>query len=251
MAAKKKSGTGRKSPAQPEARNVVPTEPDRQTGVNDVEVDQVDPQGDRALNQVDPTKLTAKQRRFVTELLKDPERNQSVAAWRAGYCGGGPDKEYPTDKRKRQTVAQQASKVMQQPLVEAYYRELEEKATAAFLASPEGAGVREHLAARAAGEADLELLAAKNLAVMIAIAHHDIRSAVKWGPGRIEVTDSDDLSYEEQLLIREVRFDETFHKDGSRTDTTTVKLADRGPYMKMLEARVGKRRSSPSAHSMS
>lgn len=202
------------------------------------EVDQVDQHVDQPPTEVD---LTGNQLAFCQALAADPERRPWLAAWRAGYSGGSPDAEPPPLKSAaRKNLASQASRVLKKPGVQRYLADLDRKATEAFLASPEGQAVVERTQAMEAVEGEAVDLAAKNLGIMVSIAHHDMRSVVTWGPGWVEVKESAELTYEEQLLVREVRHDETTGKDGSLTVTTTVKLADRMPYVRMLEARLGK-----------
>lgn len=192
--------------------------------------------------------MTAKQRDLVEALVRDPDRCQWQAAWRAGYCGGGPDAPFPEAKAKRQALGRTASEQLAKPRVKAYLDELEARATAAFLASPAGEVVREHVAARAAAEADIEKLAAAHMDVLTAIALHDPRKVVRWGQGWVEVQNSDDLTYAEAILVREVKHVEAFG-EGGPTTTTTVKFADRAPYVKMLGQVLGK--FAPQRHEVS
>lgn len=243
MAAKKKSAkakTRKRSRAEPDR----PAAAEPEIDVN-VDADLPNPSADPRPDDADPHSLTSKQRAFAEALVGDPERCGWRAAWKAGYSGGNADLPLPETKRKRETLATSASRVLAVPHVRAYIDELEARAAAAFIASPAGAPVREHIAARETALADLEQLAAQNLGVLTAIALGDPRAVVKWGTGWVTVTDSSDLTYEQALLIKKV-VHRQFGESGSET---LVELADRAPYVKMLEQRVGK--VAPVRHELS
>jgi len=175
------------------------------------------------------------QRAFAEQYVIDSEKPLE-AAWRAGYCGGSPDADPPDETPKRRRLADRAHRLLEHAGVLELIDELQTRAAATFLASPAGAAVVE----AEAHTADVVALAAKNLAVMVAVAHHDIRSAVQWGQGWITVTDSESLTYEEALLIREVKHEQRDFGEAGVVSTTMIKIADRAPYVKMLEQRVGK-----------
>lgn len=239
---------GAKGSKARKGRNVVPAESDpapdadldRDATEGDLEGDLNPGVGDPGSNQGDLPSLTPKQREFANYLVSDAERCGWKAAWKAGYCGGDPDLPYPDDDRKRKTLAQTASKTVAKPAVAAYIAELDARATAAFMAGPQGEVIREHVAAREAQQHEAEKLAALNLDVITAIALHDPRDLVQWDQTSITIADSKQLEYHQAILLKEVRHEDVFHKDGSTSHITTVKLADRAPYVKLLEQRLGK-----------
>lgn len=246
VAAKKRKGGGK--PGGQKGRNVVPSESDPATGDDlDQSIHEGDPEGDLPTALGDPgstegdlSPLTPKQRAFANYLVSDAERCGWKAAWLAGYCGGGPGQSYPDDDRKRKTLAQAASKTVAKPAVAAYLAELDARATAAFMAGPQGEVIREHVAAREAQQHEAEKLAALNLDVITAIALHDPRKVVRWGQDWVEVRDCEDLEYHEAILLRDVKHEDVTRENGDIVKTTYVKLADRAPYVKMLEQRLGK-----------
>lgn len=192
-------------------------------------------EGDRDLRRT----LTDKQRAFAEQYVVDPD-TPWAAAWRAGYAGGSADEDPPEETSKRRRLSDRAYRLLHHEGVKAYIDELQARAASAFLASPDGAVVREHLAAVEAGAADVEKLAATNLELITRIAHHDPRRVVSWSQEAIVVNDSKELEYHEAVLVKEVRHEDVYHKNGDVSHITTVKLADRAPYVKMLEQRVGK-----------
>ncbi len=170
----------------------------------------------------------------------DPPRAAWECVWRSGYQGGSERSPFPEDAQRRKRLSHQSSKCLHNPTIAAHLAELDANAASVFAASPEGVAVREHAAQVELGRLDAEELAAANLQIIASIAHHDPRRVMSWTQTSIEVLDSNDLEPHEAILVREVRHEDIYAKDGSTTHVTTVKLAGRAPYVKMLEQRVGK-----------
>lgn len=74
----------------------------------------------------------------------------------------------------------------------------------------------------------LEVTEERILAAYSAMAFHDTRSIIRWNAdGTAIVGSSEDLSDDEAMLVQGVEMKERYDKDGGRTVTTIVKLADR------------------------
>lgn len=88
---------------------------------------------------------------------------------------------------------------------------------------------REELAAR------LLVTEERITAAYAAIAFHDARNVVRWDQeGTAIVGSSDDLTDHEAMLVQGIEMKERFDKDGGRTVTTVVKLADRNGALAAL-----------------
>lgn len=246
----KEGGEGKapsKRPAKPKlakGRKRSPAETDRPT---EPEFDQADDEvrdgsdlprekADRGSTRSD---LTEKRRKLVEFYISDPERCGWKAAWRAGYSGGSEYAPYPEDKRKRQTLAQVASQTLADPAVQAYMAELDARATAVFLAGPQGAALLEHVESREVGLVEVEKLAAANLDQIIRLANFDPGDVFSLEDNQLSMVDWKELTLEQRQLIQSVKH-VICPSCGFSPAGLEVKLESRRPYIEMIEKRVGK-----------